>query len=202
MKPTVGTIAADRRRALAFIRRALAAHAQDAALSVSDQTAREAVAASATTVAPTAALATSCGYVHNPEGGVCIRFRPDRVCCTGTIGDSLVMCNSMGERSRYLQHRGPSLLTDFSITSCENEEDLARLIRSGRYANLDGEQVAKRFGQPYFELQYHGMVTPDCVESLNFKDRKSLKNITPEGWAAIRANDIAVYVNGRPWKGR
>ena len=112
------------------------------------------------------------------------------------------MCNSMGEKSRYLQYRGPSLLTDFSITSCQDEEKLARLIRSGRYGRLNGEQVAKRFGQPYFELQYHGMVTPDCVESINFKDARSLKNISPEGWETIRANDIAVYVNGRPWKGK
>ena len=155
-----------------------------------------------TTTEPPADLAASCGYVHHPEGGACIRFRPGRVCCTATIGDSLVMCNSMGEKSRYLQYRGPSLLTDFSITSCQDEEKLARLIRSGRYGRLNGEQVAKRFGQPYFELQYHGMVTPDCVESINFKDAKSLKNISPEGWETIRANDIAVYVNGRPWKGK
>lgn len=87
-------------------------------------------------------------------GNVAVRFKKDKVICTWTAGDSL------GESYQ------PSLVTDPKAVSYD-DMSLRRLPTKGtKVENM--MDFRDHNINSYLELQYHGSVTVDCVESLTF----------------------------------
>lgn len=86
-------------------------------------------------------------------GNVEVRFKKDKVIATWTAGDSL---------DRQYQ---PSLVSD--PRSC-SFDDLSRTPTSASIQTKDLAQFKRNHIDLYIELQYHGDLTIDCVESLTF----------------------------------
>lgn len=93
---------------------------------------------------------------YNPArqyGNVEIRFKKDKVVCTWTANDSLC---------EYYQ---PSLVSDPDMASFDNlsvPKDRNMII--GDMKDFRNQYT----GGSYLELQYHGDVTVDCIESIAF----------------------------------
>lgn len=85
-------------------------------------------------------------------GNVEVRFKKDKVLATWTAGDSL---------ARKYQ---PSLVTD--PRSCSFDDILRTAIDASDANNFS--DFRNYYARGYFELQYHGDLTVDCVDSLTF----------------------------------
>lgn len=118
-------------------------------------------------------------------GNVEVRFKKDKVIATWTAGDSL------GETYQ------PSLVSDPRSCSFDN---LSRTPTSATIQTSDLAQFKRDHISSYLELQYHGELTVDCVESLTFpydlKDpsRSRYLNVAQK-WKA-RGVKIYYVVNG------
>ena len=119
-------------------------------------------------------------------GNVEVRFKKDKVIATWTAGDSL------GEQYQ------PTLVSD--PKSCSfgrmSRAPKTRNIDVSNYTDFEGKYISR-----YLELQYHGQLTPDCVESLTYPydlldARKSNELATAKKWKAIGAR-IFYIKNGQ-----
>lgn len=93
---------------------------------------------------------------HNPArfyGNVEVRFKKDKVIATWTAGDSLGM--------RFQ----PSLVSD--PKSC-SFDDLHNPPTSGVEQTQNLSEFRSKHISSYIELQYHGDLTIDCVDSITF----------------------------------
>ena len=119
-------------------------------------------------------------------GDVQVRFKKDKVVCTWTFDDSL-----RTSKPEYFQ---PSLTTDPQIVSFDK-----RLSDFDPDKNYDWDSVSTFQNQAltsYIELQYHGDLTIDMVESMTFKTNPS-KLISKELIAKLKAKGIELwYVDG------
>lgn len=126
---------------------------------------------------------------HNPAtqyGNVTVRFKKDKVVCTWTAGDSL------GETYQ------PSLVTDPKAVSYDDmsERKLPKLgTDTSNMANFRDNNI-----RSYLELQFHGDVTIDCVESLTYPydlmDKARAKHLeTAKKWQSIGA-EVYYIKNG------
>lgn len=86
-------------------------------------------------------------------GNVEVRFKKDKVIATWTAGDSL------GEQYQ------PSLVSDPRSCSFDN---MSRTPTSSSIQTKDLAKFKRDHISSYLELQYHGDLTIDCVESLTF----------------------------------
>ena len=92
-------------------------------------------------------------------GDVQVRFKKDRVHCTWTYNDSL------RTRGEYYQ---PSLTTDPKVQSFDNKNRKDWEIKpTDNWKSV--YQWQREHGTSYLELQYHGKLTIDDVESITFK---------------------------------
>ena len=86
-------------------------------------------------------------------GDIEVRFKKDKVIATWTAGDSLCL------------KWQPTLCSDPKACSFDN------FIRTPKTRNIDTkdlEAFRERYIAAYIELQYHGQLTTDCVESIAF----------------------------------
>lgn len=118
-------------------------------------------------------------------GNVEVRFKKDKVIATWTAGDSL------GERFQ------PSLVSD--PRSC-SFDDLYNTPMSSSVQTSDLAKFKRDHISSYLELQYHGDLTIDCVESLTFpydlKDPSRSRYLSvAQKWKAKGAK-IYYVVNG------
>lgn len=118
-------------------------------------------------------------------GNVEVRFKKDKVIATWTAGDSL------GERFQ------PSLVSD--PRSC-SFDDLYNTPMSSSIQTSDLAKFKRDHISSYLELQYHGDLTIDCVESLTFpydlKDPSRSRYLSvAQKWKAKGAK-IYYVVNG------
>lgn len=118
-------------------------------------------------------------------GNVEVRFKKDKVIATWTAGDSL------GEQYQ------PSLVSD--PRSC-SFDDMSRTPTSASIQTSDLAQFKRDHISSYLELQYHGDLTVDCVESLTFpydlKDPSRSRYLSvAQKWKA-RGVKIYYIVNG------
>lgn len=117
-------------------------------------------------------------------GNVEVRFKKDKVVATWTAGDSL------GERYQ------PSLVSDPRSCSFDN------MTRTPTSASEDITNLAefkRNHISGYLELQYHGELTVDCVESLTFpydiQDAHHSKFLAvAKKWKAVGAK--VYYISG------
>lgn len=86
-------------------------------------------------------------------GEIEVRFKKDKVIATWTAGDSL------GEEWQ------PSLCSDPKACSFD---DFYRTPKTRNIDTKDLEAFRERYAELYVELQYHGQLTTDCVESIAF----------------------------------
>lgn len=105
-------------------------------------------------------------------GGTTIRLKKDKVNATFTIGDSL-------DDSDCLT---PSLVTDPKINSLASQmgrmqwQDNATLQKFSKAAKTSVTKTCKALCDTcYIELQYHGEVTADCIESIVFSSWQEAK---------------------------
>ena len=125
------------------------------------------------------------GFQNNSASsyGECmIRFKKDKVIATWTGGDSLGLSYQ------------PSLTTDPKLSS------LARRVKKDipDFSQINSVQELKKqlHVWDYIELQYHGDLTFDCVESVAFNSQKTAnayKHLIPR----IKAKNIKVYYYDR-----
>ena len=90
-------------------------------------------------------------YHHDSRRGVQIRFKSEKVIATYTMQDSL---NS---------NLAPALLTDPQITTHYYSE-WYRIL--GGDLRTDATEATRKYASSYIELQYHGDLTLDCIESV------------------------------------
>ena len=126
-----------------------------------------------------------------------VRFKKNSVMTTFMLDDSFA-------------HSGcfkPSTLEDASLcglmvkgysTYSNSCKKIRALIDTGMYKTMNGHQLAKAVGGSYMELQYHGAVGPECIESINYRHRDCLKTLSPESIDMIHRYGIKVYVKGKP----
>lgn len=118
-------------------------------------------------------------------GNVEVRFKKDKVIATWTAGDSL------GERFQ------PSLVSD--PRSC-SFDDLYNTPMSSSVQTSDLAKFKRDHISSYLELQYHGDLTIDCVESLTFP--YDLKDPSRSRYLSVaqkwKAKGVKIYyvVNG------
>lgn len=118
-------------------------------------------------------------------GNVEVRFKKDKVIATWTAGDSL------GERFQ------PSLVSD--PRSC-SFDDLYNTPMSSSVQTSDLAKFKRDHISSYLELQYHGDLTIDCVESLTFP--YDLKDLSRSRYLSVaqkwKAKGAKIYyvVNG------
>ena len=108
--------------------------------------------------------------------GIQIRFRKDKVIATFTMEDSL--------------HSGlkPSLVTDPRITSFGYHKGIT-------YTDLIKNSVIEathNWASSYIELQYHGNLTLDCIESI-FIPEKVLPKISAKVLGLMRKTGATLY---------
>lgn len=97
------------------------------------------------------------GTTHNRAtqyGNVAVRFKKDKVTCAWTAGDSL------GETYQ------PSLVTDPKAVSYDDMSEWRLPVKGTQTDDMTKFRDEKI--SSYLELQFHGNVTIDCVESLTF----------------------------------
>ena len=98
-------------------------------------------------------------YAAKTYGNVEVRFKKDKVTCTWTAGDSL---NCVYQ---------PSLTTDPKAVSFDDMYDRAGGWRKPPISTTEIDKMSKILAnnvRGYLELQYHGELTLDCVESVAF----------------------------------
>ncbi len=124
---------------------------------------------------------TATGY-----GNVEVRFKKDKVIATWTAGDSL--------RCKYQ----PSLVSDPRSCSFDN---LYRTPDSGNIQTDNLVEFKKDHISNYLELQFHGDLTVDCVESLTYpydltESRYSNHLAIAKKWKAAGAKIYYIANNG------
>lgn len=114
--------------------------------------------------------------------GIQVRFRKDKVLATFTCGDSLC------------QYYRPSLTTDPQICSL----DRLLLTKSKMTSKStptylrDPIQATEAIANRYIELQYHGLLTLDCIESV-FIPRDVVHKLSPGLFKKIKATGAILY---------
>lgn len=117
------------------------------------------------------------GQYWNYGNGVQVRFRKDKVVATFTTSDSL------GSGLH------PSLTTDPKISS------IVRWNNSLLHEKVDHTDIIKStytYASSYIELQYHGKLTLDCVESIYIPDTV-LPRLNKSTFRAMYENNINAY---------
>jgi len=101
-------------------------------------------------------------------GDVQVRFKKDKVLATWTYNDSL---------STYGEYYQPSLVTDPRVESFDVRDSsrIKILAEDNDWNSVYKWQRNTNHHTSYIELQYHGKLDIDCVESLTFKSN-------PEDW--------------------
>lgn len=118
------------------------------------------------------------GASQGRDSQVQVRFKRDKVLCTWTFNDSLG-CTYQ-----------PSLVTDPKIESFDNVLSSSKMPKSSDTRSLHAWQKQK--GTSYVELQYHGKLTIDDVESIVFADKPS-KIIKPDLIDKLKAKGIELF---------
>ena len=124
-------------------------------------------------------------------GHTTIRWKKDKVNATFTMGDSL-------DDYEFI---APSLVTDPKITSIAARN--GRNIKCVDLNQFKGIQQASKKGiddmldeMPdvhYIELQYHGQLTMDCIESVTFAE-KSEARVAKKAIKKLLQKDIPCYI--------
>lgn len=110
--------------------------------------------------------------------GIQVRFKKDKVIATFTMRDSL--------RSRL----HPSLCSDPKISSFDPYWSRAIVERVAD--TTSALKATREFAEGYIELQYHGMLTPECVESV-FIPQKVLRKLNADTLQLIKKSGAIVY---------
>ncbi len=123
-------------------------------------------------------LGNNSEYGYNDDGEdmrAAVRFKKDRVNCTWTFDDSLMM-GAGNMRGKYAQ---PSLVSDPKVESIDEAlthyfgsdpsryKSIDKWLESKDWNNLPDLQSKLETG--YVELQFHGKLTIDDVESITLK---------------------------------
>ena len=123
------------------------------------------------------------GLTH--YGDVQVRFKKDKTLATWTFNDSL---NPEGV---YFQ---PSLTTDPRVESFDRKGSGIKDMKDSWIKSV--EKLRKDLGTDYIELQFHGELTIDAVESLTFGDNPE-KLIAKTLIDKLKSKGIELwYVNG------
>ena len=130
------------------------------------------------------------------RGAAFVRLRPSRVCCTVTLGDSLDTYNHLADI--HYNAYGPSPITAVSATSVHPDlhRRIAELVSTRAYEGMDARSLARHLDLDYVEVQFHGRVTAEDVESIDYENEESLIALSEEAREAIRRNHIRVMVDG------
>lgn len=111
--------------------------------------------------------------------GVQVRFKKDRVKTTFTIGDSL----------------GAGLVPSYTSDPKVTSSKLWSINRVLALTETKSAAAATRsLGASYIELQYHGMLTPDMVESV-FIPAPTAKKLSAEAIQKMRDSGAALYTH-------
>lgn len=111
--------------------------------------------------------------------GVQVRFKKDMVKTTFTIGDSLVAGLT------------PSYTSDPKVVSSRNEH-INRVLALTE--TKSAAEATRSLGTSYIELQYHGNLTPDMVESV-FIPAPTAKKLSAEAIQKMRDSGAALYTH-------
>lgn len=123
-------------------------------------------------------------------GGTTIRLKKDKINATFTMGDSL-------DDSDVLT---PSLVTDPKINSLASDErmkwqDNATLKAFSAAAKTSVTKACKALCDTcYIELQYHGEVTADCIDSIVFSSWQEAKKAKAAIKKALALNIPCYYI--------
>ena len=109
--------------------------------------------------------------------GLQVRFKKDKVIATFTMEDSLSSCLV------------PSLTTDPKITSF-GSYNKSILHQTADHASV--VESTRAYASSYIELQYHGKLTLDCIESV-FIPEDVLPKISAETLQKMRATQATLY---------
>lgn len=110
--------------------------------------------------------------------GIQVRFKKDNVIATFTMQDSL------GSRLH------PSLCSDPKISSFGPYASKAIVERV--VDTSSAIKATRELAEGYIELQYHGMLTPECVESV-FIPQKVLRKLSADTLQLIKKSGAIVY---------
>ena len=118
----------------------------------------------------------------NGGDGIQVRFKKDKVIATFTTNDSLE------------SELAPSLVTDPKITSSKRY-DVSDAIG---ITPTDAIKATREIGNSYIELQYHGHLGLDCIESI-FIPKDVLPNINADTITKMRATGATLFTekNGK-----
>lgn len=118
-------------------------------------------------------------YHHDHERGIQVRFKSDKVIATYTFQDSLG------------SDLAPALLSDPQITTHygSNLEHIYRGQVSG-----DTVKDTREFASSYIELQYHGMLGIDAIESI-FVRRRWFVDFDENALNVMRDRGIPLYTD-------
>ncbi|WGU68266.1 hypothetical protein QIU18_00280 [Capnocytophaga canimorsus] len=110
--------------------------------------------------------------------GIQVRFKRNKVIATFTMMDSL------GSELK------PSLITDPKISSFDNYFTKGILREKANHKNI--VESTQKYARSYIELQYHGDLTLDCVESV-FIPEKCISKISKQTFIKMKQLGIKVY---------
>lgn len=118
------------------------------------------------------------GQYWNYGDGIQIRFKKDKTIATFTMQDSL---------GSYLH---PSLCSDPKISSFNPYA--SKSIVEKAIDTTSAIKATKEFARGYIELQYHGVLTPECVESV-FIPQDVLRKLNVDTLQLIKKSGAIVY---------
>lgn len=118
------------------------------------------------------------GQYWNYGDGIQVRFKKDKVIATFTMQDSL---------GSYLH---PSLCSDPKISSFNPYASKSIVERT--IDTTSAIKATKEFARGYIELQYHGVLTPECVESV-FIPQDVLRKLNADTLQLIKRSGAIVY---------
>ena len=118
------------------------------------------------------------GQYWNYGDGIQIRFKKDKTIATFTMQDSL---------GSYLH---PSLCSDPKISSFNPYASKSIVERT--IDTTSAIKATKEFARGYIELQYHGVLTPECVESV-FIPQDVLSKLNADTLQLIKRSGAIVY---------
>ena len=136
-----------------------------------------------------------------------MRFKSDSVRPTFVVGDSLgTLLSGEDEKSRMF---AASQLDAPRLTSFGGKSWEGFLSRVKRLDAIDMESVKGKSAQEitagvlrerYIELQYHGRLGVECVESVNFAERRSAERFYSRAGEECRKHGIKIFVDGKPFE--
>lgn len=118
------------------------------------------------------------GQYWNYGDGIQVRFKKDKVIATFTMRDSLCI------------RLHPSLCSDPKISSFVPNGSKAIVERVTDITST--LKATKAFTRGYIELQYHGMLTTECVESV-FIPQSVLRKLNADTLQLIKKSGAIVY---------